>query len=592
MNTRTLTLLKTLTTGAVLTALVPSVLSGCEKKYVVPEDSDTGYVYEDTQKVKDSDTGDSTGETADTFDTTDTGETAVETGDTASGLHTALDVYPSNIAVGVGAVWTERAVSTAADGLRADAVGVVWTTDDGAVASVDAAGTITANAVGTTTVHASLDGIDTAVTVIVADDNLLSVTVYDAATGLPIVDAKVKTDAGTARTDAAGVARVTVTDAGPATVTTYVDDAYGAVTYVGATARTVTVYLEPKDTTGTDAELQGTVDLSASAAPAWNEVGVGIVVPSLNRGLALLTVDDLFGADRDVTVFGITVGLPANLVVQGTEESYVVDCWPGAVGNWGFSGPLKVSDVSSGISTTADALALLIANLGTMTWGYNTGANAAADTPATLDLAPSAAFSDSLSVVLPSLSIGFHGDEQYLVFAADEHVDDGWIVTGISTGTSSAIVQTVPSGSVLDSIGSGVMALAEVGGIGSGGATSASYGSMASDGSVALPALQDVAVIDAWDPATATIGVTTDTDADLVRVRFTDTRRRIHDLFLTPGTWTGVLPNAVSGFGNAAATIEVSAAETVDGAFEDWLISGAVDMGQMSVLTAARTVQE
>ena len=589
MNTRNT--LTTLTLGAALAA--PALLTGCGNKYVAPEDSDTGYVYQDTQQVQDSETGDSTVDTADTdtSDTHDTVETG-ETGDTASDLHTALDVYPSNIAVGVGAVWTERAVSTAADGLRADAVGVAWSTDDAAVASVDAAGTITANAVGSTTLHAVLDGLDTPVTVTVTDDNLLSVTVYDAATGLPIPDAKVKTTAGSARTDATGTASVPVTDGGPATVTSYVDDSYGAVTYVAVSARAVTVYLEPKDSTGTDADLQGTVDLSSSEPPDWNEVGVGIVVPSLNRALALLTVDDLFGADRDVTVFGITVGLPSNLVVQGTEESYLVDCWPGAVGNWGFSGPLKVSDVSSGITNTADALALLIANLGTMTWGYNTGAIGVGDAAATLDLVPALGFTDSLSVALPALSVGFHGDEQYLVFAADEHVDDGWMVTGISTGTSSAMVQTVPSGSVLDSIGSGIMALAQVGGIGTGGATSATFGSVAADGSVTLPPLQDVAVIDAWDPATATVGVTTDADADFVRVRFTDTRHHIHDLFLAPGTWTGTLPNAVSGFGNAAATIEVSATQTVDGAFEDWLISGAVDMGQMSVLTSARTLQD
>ena len=73
MNTRTT--LTTLTLGAALAA--PALLTGCGNKYVAPEDSDTGYVYQDTQQVQDSETGDSTVDTADT-DTSDTHDT-VET---------------------------------------------------------------------------------------------------------------------------------------------------------------------------------------------------------------------------------------------------------------------------------------------------------------------------------------------------------------------------------------------------------------------------------------------------------------------------------------------------------------------------------
>lgn len=587
-----MTLRTSLRFGPMLLALV-----GCNNKYTAPEDSDTGYVYHDTQQVHDSDTGDSTLDSTDTSDSApDTGDSA-DSGDTASDTGTvptllALDVYPAAITVGVGAAWTERAVATAADGSRADAVGVTWTVDDPTIATVDASGAVTALAAGATTVHATLDGLDTPVAVTVSADNLMTVMVYDAATGLPIDQARVKTDAGSARTDATGLASVPVTDGAPATVTAYVDDTYGAVTYAHVTARSVAVYLEPRDSTGADAQLTGTVDLSGVADPAWNEVGVGIVVPSFNRALAMLTVDDLFGPDRDVTVFGVTVSLPANLIVEGTAEDYTADCWPGAVGSWGFAGPLKVSDVSSGVTNTADSLNLLISNLASMTWGYATGATAVADTAATLDLAPSEGFTDTVNVTLPALPLGFRGDESFLVFTADDHVDDGWVMTGLGQGTSSAVVSTVAAGSVADSIGSGVIALAEVGGTGSGGATSAAYGAVASDGSVTLPALQDVAVIDVWDPATTSIGVTTDADADFVRVRFTDTRHHIHDLYVPPGAWTGTLPSAVSGFGNANATVEVTAVQTADGIYDDWLAAGAVDMGEMSVQTSARTVQE
>ena len=59
------------------------VLVGCNNKYVAPEDSDTGYVYHDTQQVHDSETGDSAVDSTDSTDSTDSAPDTAETGDTA-----------------------------------------------------------------------------------------------------------------------------------------------------------------------------------------------------------------------------------------------------------------------------------------------------------------------------------------------------------------------------------------------------------------------------------------------------------------------------------------------------------------------------
>lgn len=583
--------------STVLLALsLPVILFGCKSKYTHETgDTDTGYVYHDTGETGDSpidtedsvETGDSeTAETAETAETGETGDTAIEP------TLLALDVYPAAIVVDVGAGWTERAVATQTDGSRADATGVVWSSDDEAIATVDASGTVAGLAVGTTLLHANLGGLDTLVTVEVRDDAILTVNVYDSSTGLPIDQAKVKTDLGTVRSDATGVASALVTDGAPATVTVYTDSTMSIVTYANVTARNVAVYLDPLDWGGADATLHGTVDFTGVADAAWDEVTVGLVAPSMNFPLALMNTDDLFAADRDVTVFGVTVGMPSNLVLEGNAEDYYASTWPGAAGNWGFAGPLKFSDVSDSTGSTEAALSLLITNMPSMTWGYNTGATAVADTQSELDLAPNSAFSDMVTVGLPALSVGFNGDESMLVFAGDDHVDDGWIITGITSGTTSAVISTVPSGSVLDSLGSGVMAYAEVGGIGAGGATSASFGSIASDGSISLPELQDVATIDLWDPSTSSLSTTTDSDAAIVRVRFRDTHHNVHDIYMPSGAWSGALPNGFSGFGKADATVEVTAAQTEDGTYDHWLMAGAIDFREMRVQTTARTVRE
>ena len=571
------------------------LLAACKNAYKAEDDSqDSEYAFHDTEEVIDTnETADTDTEDTDTdTEETDTDTDTSDTSDTGIGpSYTTLELYPSAIVVDVGATWSERAIATSTDGTRADAVGVVWSVDDVSIASVDSDGLVTGLAVGTTTLHGVLGGLDTPVAVEVRDDNIMTVTVYDGSTGLPIEDAKVKTDVGTVRTDVSGVATASVTDGSPATVTAYVDETYSMVAYMDVTARTVIITLWPQDLGGKDATLHGNVSFSGVADPAWNEVTVGVVVPSQNRPLALLTTDDLFADDRDVTVFGIETGMPANLVIEGSAEDYYCEAWPGAVGSWGFAGPISYADASTGISSTGDALALMIAYMPYMTWSYSTGATAVADTQSELDLAPDTLFSDGLTVFLPALTLGFYGDESMLVFTADQHVDDGWMVTGIDMGTTTALVSTVPSGSVLDTLDSGVLAYAEVGGIGTGGASASSFGSLASDGTVTLPDFQDVAVIDAWDPATSAMGVTTDSDSDIVRVRLTDNHHHVYDMFVPSGVWSGTLPSAVSSFGKANATIEITAVQTTDGVYDDWLSTGAVDFAEMNVETTARTVQ-
>ena len=145
-------------------------------------------------------------------------------------------------------------------------------------------------------------------------------------------------------------------------------------------------------------------------------------------------------------------------------------------------------------------------------------------------------------------------------------------------------------GTVVDSLGTSVLAYAQVDGVGSGGPVSAAVGTDDGSGTVIVPMLQDIALIDSWDAETHALSVTTDSDAHFVRIRLRDERNRIHDI-LAPASWSGDVPNCVTDFRWANAEIEVLSLETTTGNYEDWLATGDIDVDDKTVVTAARTTE-
>lgn len=580
--------------------ILPFALFGCapvDPKDTAPED--TGYVYRDTSAADDSapDDTDSAVDTDTTVDTDTGGDTGSDT-DTAAPSWLTLEVWPASIAVHVGATWALRVVGTDPDGLRGDLPTeteiAAFSMDDPAIASVDAAGTVTALAEGATTVRVTHGGLEATATVDVRADGVATITVLDGVTGAPIEGARVALPfTSPVQTDATGVALLPVTDALPITFSAWVDDTYDALTVTGVVGRQLTVSVLPKDTVVRDATLTGTVDFAGVDDGGFSDIVVGFAGASIQGAFAATRLEDLFAEERAITVFGVDVEAPANLFIEGAADSFSATALPGPVAAWGLGGPIPIADATTSLSGTGDALALLAANMGAMSWGYVSGITASDGAETAADLAPASRFDDTASVSLPPLPGGFSGTEEYFLLVAEESAGEGYIVTGLGSGAPGgpSEVPTVAVGTVADSLGTAVLAYAQVGGTGSGGATSTALATDVSGDTLIAPLLQDIATVDLWEPAARTFGFTADADAHFVRVRFRDARNRVHDLY-APGSWSGTIPNAVTSFGLAGASIEVLALETSGGSYESWVATGALDIDGLPAVTAARTTQE
>lgn len=573
------------------------LLAGClnvDKDTAQPDDSG-GYVFHDTAPVVD--TGDSAVDTGDTgpVDTADTAP--VETGDTgpvdtAAPTLLALDAYPPRMVVNPGATWATRVLATDLDGVRGDATGAAFAVDDPTIATVDADGVVTALAEGATTLRVALGGLEATTAIEVRAAGTMSVSVVDASTGLPLQGIRVSLQGvGGGSTDAAGTIALSPPDGGPVTVTAWVeDDTYDAVSVVGLVGREIVLPIWPKDVDPDDAHVVGTVDFSGVDDAGWTEVVVGFAAAAVQGELGALVLDRLFSDDRAITVYGVDANAPANLFVEGVAEDYDARAQAGPVAVWGLAGPLPISEVSSGLNGSGDALRLLVGYLDRMSWGMADGATAALDAQTTLHLAPGTRFDDTLPLTLPALSAGFNGTEDLFVLVTEERAAEGFVGTGLGLGNGTVDVARVADGSVTGSLGTVVLAYGQVGGLGSGGATASSVGRELADGTIAFADLLDVPTVDAWDPATRALAVTVDGDAHFVRVRLEDSRHRKHDVFVA-GSWTGEIPRADADFGIARATVEVQALRATDGVFEQWMAEGILAPDALPSEAATRTVQ-
>jgi hypothetical protein len=555
-------------------------------------DTDTGYASVDTAPIID--TADDTSTTATDDSATDTQHETGDSGDTDTGPTgpTALDVYPASLVVNPGATLRLRVVATEADGTRGDVTAETFASDDDTIATVDADGNVTALAAGTVTLRVGYGGLEGDVTLDVRDDLVATVTVIDAETGAPIPDARVAlpfTDS--IRTDASGVALLPVTDGGPLTFTAWVDDTWNATTVTGVVGRTITVPIWPRMHDRRDAQVHGTVDYTNVDDAGFGELVAGFAGTSIQGALAATKLEDLFAENRTVSVFGVDADIPSNLFLEGTVDDFTAQALAGPVAAWGIAGPMPIDEATASLNGSGEAMALLVDHLDDMSWGVTTGLTASYDAAAETTLAPAGRFDDDLVLDLPALPTGFNGTEQLFVVVADERAGEGYVPTGLGIGSGTCAVQRVVDGSVPDSLGTSVLAFAQVGGIGSGGATSTSVGHEGPDGEIVFAELQPVPTVDAYDAASRALTATVDPAADFVRIRLEDPHERIHDV-LAPASWSGTLPRAVTDFMMNRATIEVTAVSTEDGAYESWLAAGVVEPDQMTALSVARTVWE
>ncbi len=538
--------------------------------------ADTGTKDDDTQAGSDRETGrvDDTSETGDTGDSTaiDTSDTGVvdtgDTGEVVPGL-ASLAAFPRAMVVNPGATYQVTVLATETSGDEHPYVGAAFTSMDEAVATVDASGLVTAVAAGATRVVVSAEGVETGIEVEVRADLVATVTVVNGSTGAPVEGATVRSASGDFTTDAAGVANVTVADAGAITLTAWVDEDHHAVSLVGTVGRQFTIPLDPLADDEPTAEIHGEVDFGNVPDAEAGQMVMGLACATVQGAFGMLDIEDLLAENRSISVYGVDVDVPSNLFAEGYADDFYALAWPGTVGVWGLSGPIDIGEVTAGLNGTGDALALLVSHLDDMVWGKRLGLTAVAGATTETDFAPEVEFDDTLNAALPTLPAGFDGTEQMFLMSADEVSGEGWVVTGLGMGAGVAEVQRVAPGTLAGATRSAVYAYAQVGGLGSGGGASVAVG--ADDGGlVTFPDMLDVPVVDLWDAGTRSLTITVDPDASITRASLIDDKGRTHDVYVN-GSWSGEVDKSIEEFQRGKASVRVEVYGGVRGNFEHWL---------------------
>ena len=555
------------------------VLAGCPVDPPAAKDTDSGLGYHETGVLDDTgETGDSS--QVETGDTADSGEdTAIEEG------LASIDAWPAAMVVNPGATYAVRVVGSQTSGARDVYLLATFASDDPAIAVVDAAGVVTAVALGTTTIRVGAEDFEVQLSVEVRDTLEAAITVTDATTGAPLDGASIFSALGTVVTDSTGLAHVPVTDGHPSTFTVWMDDAYYAVSVLDTVSRAFTVPLPVVADQSPTAELHGSIDFAGILDPGMGAEVMGLASGTIQGELSLFEVEDLLGPDRLLDYYGVEVMVPSNLFVEHFLGDFYAGVWPGPVGVWGLAGPVPIAEFAAGLNGTGDAMALIIDHLGDFTWGHDGGYTAVSGATTEAPLAPSISFSDTARIALPSLSVGFEGTEEQFVCAFDE-TPDGWVLTGLGLGAGVVDIQRVPVGSVSADGRSAVYTLAQVGGLGSGGGVAVSVAEDAG-GTVLFPDLQDVPVINLWNKSTRELDVTVDAAATLVRVSLIDVNGLHHQL-ITDGGWTGIVDMQNPNFGRGKADVRVESYTVLDGTFEGWVSAGDWDPEHLGPTTVAR----
>jgi len=508
----------------------------------------------------------------------DGGAVSDDTGDTApvGPVATALALYPTRMDVGVGATWSTRLLATWDDGTVSEA-DASWQSGNVDVVEVDASGQVRALAAGDTTVRAERDGLLVTADVHVRDDGMVTVTVVDAESGLPHAGAHVRlgTDDAEGMTDEAGRIELEA-DGSVALVVSAWDHYRVPVTAYGVMGRSLTLPIRsPDDVSPAMGDIRGNVDLDGVPTGGGGDIKIGIAAPSLGTSPLLVDPALLVGPPREITLYGVTANVPANIYVRSAAEDYDLPSAVGTTGIWTVAAPLAISDVTSGLAGATDALSLMLADLDKVVWGWSDGATVAAGETGRADLAPATPLSEALTVDAGPLPVGFSGTEQALVLVGDMLPAQGFSPTGLGVGRNGVDVHAAPLR--LDgTTGRYATAVAQVGGLGSGTghAVCTSWAPMDGD-EVTLPEFQQVPMLNLFDVVSKDFTLQTDARARMVHITiFGGGEGEVRDIVMDGGPVEGTLLNFGSGFGYGSTSWEIAAFETWQGTYEDMVRDG------------------
>lgn len=495
---------------------------------------------------------------------------------------TGLALYPETMTVAPGATWKMRVLADYDDGTHS-VVDAAFESDAPEVLAVDADGVVTALARGRGAIIATVDDRQVAMPYDVVTDHKVVVHVFDAATGEPLEEMRVRVgQASTWQTDGVtnrlGKAEVDYLPGTPFEVSVW---GHGRVpaTLFDVVGRDVRVPLRALD--GVEpvlGSIRGDVDLDGVPSGGVGDIKIGIALPSLVDGPLLIDTDRLTGPARELSLYGVTANVPANIYVRGAAETYELPATAGRTAVWTVAAPMPIADVTSGMAGATDALGVMLEHLDEVAWGWNEGVTIEAGGTATVDLAPATPLSLDYTVDVGDLSVGFSGDEDALVLVGEQLAEQGFAPVGIGVGTGTVTVHAAATS--LGGKARTAAAIAQVGGLGAG----TGYGICTSwaplDGDNAtLPAFQRVPALDHFDPATHDFSVRIDDRATFVHaeVHGGGDSDEVRDLYFPGGSADRVLPDLNAPFGYGHTTWKIVALETTHWTWHDFSRTGRLD---------------
>lgn len=557
-------------TRSMLLLLGAAAIVGCnDKADTDPVDSDSGPPV-------------ITIETGDYIDTSDTDTDPPDTGDTGAVADrlSSVALYPADLVVHPGASFSLRAMGTWASG-AVDELTAAYASSDAKIAAVDKDGNVTAIAAGSVELTATADGISGAVSLTVADDGMVHVSVISATSGEPLEGVKVKVGEGDQlSTPKDGTLSIPVDDGGgPIEVTAY-GAAYMPATVWGTVSRQVTIPVHTdEEFWASNARLEGDVDFSGVDEGSLGELTIGLVVPSFRYGPLLIEPDDLMAEDRTVEIFGLKTDIPSNLSLKEHAEGYAAST-PAATGHgaaWVIAGALPVGDITAALdadtSDTEGALSLLGEHIDELRWGWASADGLSSGETCGVDVLPSVRFSSSVQVQTGPLPGGFAGTEEPLVMVGRMIDDAGVVVTGLALGAGDVSVPAVPGSNVDGATGTVAMGIAQIGGLGSGGAISAAWGPVV-DGAAELPLYQNTPSVTSFDAVSHDFEMWTDPRSDYVRVVLQSRDGTARILYMPGGEVAGMISDPGFPMGYAVVIWRILSLETTGDTFEGMVRSG------------------
>ena len=481
-----------------------------------------------------------------------------------------LTVSPASLRVGVGAELSYRLRATDPDGQRQTPTDVVWSVDDTAGAEI-VDGRLYASAAGNYVVSASFEGGTASTTLAVDPAGSLSVQVVDRLSLEPVggVSVQLGSDWFIGKTDPEGWLTVDGVDGAPMAISAWHED-YVSIALAQVVTRDVIIPIRsrsiPEPLSG---EVAGTADLSFLDAGAA-EIAVGFVGTSVPGSPWFLGWDQLVGPPRVLSVYGLEVELPANIVVADTAEDWRMSVDDGRLGVWSFGTTLPLTEALSAGSGNDDPIALLVDHLDTARWGMIEDITVPEEgTTEAGDLSIDAEMSPSVLATTGGYPGGTLGNERPLLIAYSQR-RYGYIGTGIGAGIGS--VELVGAQNLPPEL---VVGLIQEGGLGSGFGSSVAVASVV-DGVAALPDWLDVPRLPTVYVESREIGLDTDSSAQLVVATIRDRNGHQRDLYLPAGTISAELPDIPAGLDRGKTSWDLHVVSLDHGTFDELLATEVI----------------